>query len=185
MNRDDAEEFQRFMADALAFYKQSASEFAMSVWWQACQNFSLEQVRKALTAHAMDPDRGRFPPMPSDIVRHLQGTHTDRSLLAWGVVLEAISSVGAYSSVDFGDPATHQAITDIGGWQTLCSSSTDELPFLQKRFCEAHRVYSQRGAPANAVTHLAGAHEIANRGAGKPVAEPVRISGRALERISQ
>ena len=46
----------------------------------------------------------------------LDGTVTDRAALAWGKVLEAMSSVGAYSDVVFDDPAIHAAIEDCGGW---------------------------------------------------------------------
>ena len=92
----------------------------------------------------MDPEQGRFPPWPADIVKHLAGTRTDRSLIAWGKVLEGIRSFGGYSSVAFDDPVIHAVIQDMGGWPRLCAGSTDELPFEQKRFCETYRAYSTR-----------------------------------------
>jgi len=185
MRPDDKAEFRQLMADAMAFYRQDVSVFALSVWWQACERFDMEQVRKALTAHAMDPERGQFPPKPADIVRQLQGTHADRSLLAWGKVHDAMQRIGAYESVDFGDNATHGAIMDMGGWTVLCRSTVDELPFLQKRFCDAHRVYSQRGA-AQAPMVLIGEFEAQNRLVGKMVAPPVVLGVRvvASERIA-
>ena len=178
MQATDKTEFAALIADALAFYRQSASAFALSVWWQACQGFDLEQVRKALTAHAMDPERGKFAPMPSDMVRVLRGTQTDRSLLAWGKVLDAIHGVGAYQSVVFDDAAIHCAIEDMGGWPAICRSQTDELPHLQRRFCELHRAYAVRPDhpfPAR----LIGDFEAANRHAGKDVAPPVLVGDAA------
>lgn len=144
MRAADKPEFQRLLTDVMAFYRQDVSTFALSVWWQACEGFDIEQVRKALTAHAMDPERGQFAPRPADLVRALHGTHGDRSLMAWSKVHRAMSAVGAYRSVVFDDPAIHAAVQDMGGWVSLCRSRVDELPFVQRRFCDAYRAYLLR-----------------------------------------
>lgn len=165
MQRSDQADFAALLTDALGFYRQELSTFALSVWWEACQGFSMEQVRKALTAHAMDPDRGQFPPKPADLVRLLQGTHTDRSLLAWGRVFRAMSEVGMYATPEGFDGATASAIADMGGWPKLCQSGMDELPFVQRRFCELHRAYSNR-PDAQHAQRLIGLHEQHNHAAG-------------------
>lgn len=143
--QSDMPAFSELLTDAMAFYRQDVSSFALSVWWSACERYSLEQFRKALTAHAMDAERGQFAPKPADIVRHLEGTATDRSMLAWGKVLDAMQSVGAYSDVVFDDPAIHAVIEDLGGWPKVCRGQVKDLGYLQHRFCEAHRAYSGRG----------------------------------------
>lgn len=174
MNASDKRAFKDLITQAMAFYRQDVSTFSLGVWWGACEPFSLEQVSKAFTAHATDAERGRFPPMPADIVKNLQGTQTDRSLMAWGKVLEGIQRVGAYQSVGFDDPAIHAAVEDLGGWTTICRSTMQELPHLQRRFTEAHRAYCGRQSfpfPA----YLIGESEAANRTAGKRVAPPVLI----------
>lgn len=175
MRQDEHQAFAEFLGGVLGFYGQSVTAFAMSVWWQACENFELSQVRKAMTAHAMDPDRGQFPPKPADIVRQLQGTHADRSLMAWGKVYEAMGRVGAYTSVAFDDPAIHSAIEDMGGWPALCRSTMDELPFVQKRFCDAHKAYTARGHTSPHPAYLMGEHEAINRKDGRRIAAPVLI----------
>lgn len=174
MREADRESFAVLLTDVMAFYRQDVSPFALSVWWQACQQFDIEQVRKALTAHAMDAERGQWAPKPADLVRMLQGTFTDRSLVAWGKVLDAAQRVGAYESVAFDDPAIHCAIVDLGGWQAVCRTDMDELPFLQKRFTDAHKAYAARPSltyPAR----LAGDHEQSNALRGMPVVPPVLI----------
>lgn len=178
MQQTDLPGFQALLTDALAFYRQDVSEFALSVWWGACKPFTLEQVSKAFTAHATDAERGRFAPMPADVVKHLQGTQTDRSLIAWGKVLEAIQHVGAYQSVGFDDPAIHAAVEDLGGWTTICRGTMAELPHLQRRFCEAHRAYAGRGSFAFP-PYLIGESEAANRTGGKPVQPPVLVGNAA------
>jgi hypothetical protein len=174
MTADDKRAFKDLITQAMAFYRQDVSTFSLGVWWQACESFSLEQVTKAFTAHATDAERGRFAPMPADIVKHLQGTQTDRGLMAWGKVLEAIQRVGAYQSVCFDDPAIHAAVEDLGGWAAICRSTMQELPHLQRRFTESHRAYSGRQSfPFSA--YLMGESEAANRAAGKRITPPVLI----------
>lgn len=162
MRPDDKAAFKALLTDVMAFYRQDVSKFALTVWWAACERFELEQVRKAMTAHAMDPERGQFAPKPADIVRQLQGTHTDRSLIAWGKVHEAMARVGAYRTVAFDDPCIHLAIEDMGGWVTLCRSTIDELPFVQKRFCDAYKAYAGRQDRPKHPPVLMGLHDAEN-----------------------
>lgn len=145
MTPNEKAEFVKLVTDVHAYYRQNVSEFTLSVWAQACQGFSLEQLRKALTAHATDPERGQFAPKVADVVRILQGTYTDRASLAWGKTLEAMQSVGAYTDVVFDDPAIHAAIEDLGGWPKACRTERKDLSYLQHRFCEAHKAYTGRG----------------------------------------
>jgi hypothetical protein len=145
MNESQKPDFVKMITEVLAFYKQDTSRFAISVWWEAAKHFDFEQVSKALTAHAMDPDRGQFPPKPADLVRQLQGTSADRAMIAWGKVHEAMGRVGAYSDVVFDDPAIHAAVEDLGGWVKMCRGEISELSYLQHRFCEAHKAYTNRG----------------------------------------
>lgn len=145
MRPEDKPALYALVADALGYYRQNASEFTLQIWWQACQRYDLEQVQKAMTAHAMDPERGQFAPKVADLVRILDGTHTDRAQLAWGRVLEAAASIGAYTDVAFDDPAIHATVEDLGGWVKVCRSETKDLGYLQHRFCESYRAYVGRG----------------------------------------
>jgi hypothetical protein len=176
MRPSDSAAFSALLTAALAFWGKDVTEFTLSVWWQACQSFELEQVEKALMAHATDPEKGEFAPKPANLVRQLHGTHTDRALMAWGRVWEAMQSVGAYASVDFSDPFIHAAISDVGGWPLLCRVPLDEVPFIQKRFCDAFRVYSARGK-VDAPLMLAGESETENLAlAAPPVIPPINLA---------
>lgn len=174
MKAADKARFKDLLTDAMAFYRRDLSTFSLGVWWQACQPFDFEQVAKALTAHATDPERGKFPPMPADIVRELQGTHTDRSLIAWGKVLEAIQRVGAYQNVAFDDGAIHATVEDMGGWVALCRSQMVDLPHLQRRFTETYRAYAKR-PDLTFPPMLPGACAADNARRGFAVAPPVLV----------
>lgn len=180
MRTEDITAFQALLTDAMAFYRKDLSKFALSVWWEACKSFDLEQVRKAITAHAMEPEQGRFAPMPADIVKQLHGTKTDRSLMAWSLVYAAISQHGAYASVKFADPAIQLAIHDMGGWVKLCTGETSELEFAQKRFCDFYRSYTGR-TDLREIPALTGIHDQDPRSIGRP---PVVIGQPAPLRIA-
>lgn len=145
MNNADRERFAMLIADVLAFYGQTPSQFAMNVWWQACQQFDYGQVQRALGRHAMDPERGMFAPKPADLVRQLKGTPSDRAAKAWSLVMDAASRVGAYTDVVFDDPIIHAVIEDLGGWISLCRTNADRLSYQQHRFIEAYTAYCNRG----------------------------------------
>jgi hypothetical protein len=144
MNINQKSDFYQLVGDALGYWKQDVSEFSLNVWWNGCQTYEFDQVAQALSDHATDPDKGQFAPKVADIVRILGGTKTDRSLREWGRVHDAMSSIGAYSDVDFGDGATHAAIRDMGGWPKLCRTNLSELGYLQHRFCELYKAYDGR-----------------------------------------
>lgn len=174
MQASDRPAFAKVLTGVHDFYRRDLSEFALRVWWEASQNFDLEQVTAAFSAHMMDPERGVFMPMPADLVRTLQGTQTDRALIAWGKVLDAAQRVGAYTSVVFDDGVIHAVIEDLGGWVTLCRTSHDELPHLQRRFCDSYRAYARRPEVAYPA-RLAGVHELQNAVEGRRAAWPTLI----------
>lgn len=174
MNAADQKQLADVLGGVHDFYGKELSKFAVTVWLQACEMFDVEQVTKALSAHLMDAERGQFMPKPADIVRQLEGTRTDRSLIAWGKVLDAMQRVGAYQSVVFDDGAIHAAISDMGGWTAVCRSETNELSFTQRRFCDLHRAYSARPNAAYPA-RLVGDHEMHNAPRGYSVAPPMLI----------
>lgn len=145
MQTSERQAFGRMLTDLHAYYGKDSSRFVLDVWWSTFENFSLEQVQSAINVHVKDPDAGRFMPKVADLVRVLSGTFTDRALIAWGKVYEAIGRVGAYRSVVFDDPAIHAVVEDLGGWVKLCRMPISEMGYVQHRFCETHRAYVGRG----------------------------------------
>ena len=149
----DRKQFSALLADVLGFYRQPVSEFAMSVWWEACKEFDLQAIRRAMTAHAKDPERGQFCPLPADIIRHLRSTTKDQALIAWQRVLGQVGPVGRYGAPKLSEPES-AALQAIGGWLRLCNSQTDELGHLAREFCAnfsaidgAQRRQAALGAP--------------------------------------
>ena len=144
---NDKREFLKLLQGVYEFYgkRDTLTDFAAQVWWNACQSFEFEELSKAFSAHLVNAESGQYLPKPADIVRALQGTTTDRAAMAWGKVLEAASSVGAYTDVVFDDPAIHAAIEDMGGWPKICRTEQKDLSYAMHRFCEQHKAYTGRG----------------------------------------
>lgn len=145
MQTSDKPQFKALIEGVMSYYRQDTSTFILDLWWNACKSFDFEQVKKAMTSHATDPDVGQFPPKVADIIRQLSGTKTERAALAWGKVYEAMQRVGQYQDIVFDDPAIHATIMDLGGWVKICQTKEEEISYLQHRFCESHRAYTGRG----------------------------------------
>jgi hypothetical protein len=141
----DNENKAELITDVMKFYRQDITKFTISIWQNAMQPYTFEQVSKAMSAHVANPENGQFMPKPADIVKQLSGTVTDRSAIAWGKVFAAMSSVGAYSDVVFDDPAIHAATEDLGGWPKVCRGETKDLGYLMHRFCEFYKAYANKG----------------------------------------
>jgi hypothetical protein len=174
MRRDDFRRFGLALSACAELYGRTVSEGAMSLWWQVLERFDIDAVERAFREAVESPDAGQFMPKPADLVRRLEGTTADRSLVAWGKVLDAMQRVGAYTTVVFDDGAIHAAISDMGGWPAICRGNVDELQFTQKRFTDLHRVYSLRPDLAYPA-QLVGEHDMRNSLAGHGTAAPALI----------
>lgn len=145
MNPSDHGALAALVTDVMKYYRQDVSAFLLDTWVRACEPYSLVLVRKALTDHVRDPERGQFAPKVADVVRRLSGTRTDRSVVAWGVVYDAMGRVGAYQDVVFDDAIVHVVVNDMGGWAKLCRTEEKDLSYAQHRFMELYRSFAERG----------------------------------------
>lgn len=78
MNFDtDFDAFCTALDDLWAIKGQALTAGAKGAFFRALEDQPLQVVRAALTAHARDPERGRFLPMPADVIaqiRQLEGS---------------------------------------------------------------------------------------------------------------
>lgn len=144
MELNEKPRFFGMLAEVMAYHRQDTSEFMLNVFWDACKELPFEQAVAAFNAHAKDPESGKFAPKVADIVRLLHGTKTDRAMVAWGKVYDAMSSVGAYTDVCFDEPAINAAVNDCGGWPKMCRTNTEELSYLQHQFTKSYTAYAGR-----------------------------------------
>lgn len=174
MKQADYKRFTTCLTAVAELYSKEVSQGAMLMWWKALARFEIEQVEKAFDAAIQRADGGQFMPKPADLIKAMEGTQTDRSLIAWGKVLDAIQRVGAYKSVVFDDGIIHAVIEDLGGWMAVCRGNIDELPFLQSRFAKSYQAYAGR-PDVRYPAKLLGEHEQSNRLHGYPAQPPILI----------
>lgn len=73
MRDSDLGAFTALLDGVWALKGQSLPAAAKAMWFRALGAYPLEAVRAALDAHLGDPDRGRFLPMPADVLAQLAG----------------------------------------------------------------------------------------------------------------
>ncbi|MCA8326107.1 hypothetical protein [Burkholderia cepacia] len=68
---EDFDNFARVLDAAYSLHSKSLTADARALFFAALGDYSLADVRKALSAHVKDPQRGQFPPKPADIIAQL------------------------------------------------------------------------------------------------------------------
>jgi hypothetical protein len=119
------------------------AEGQVAMFFRALQQYPMEAVRAALDAHVRDAERGRYAPVPADVISKIEGNADELALIAWGRVIAAAKAGGAC----FEGPA-QAALDSMGGMARVRFAREDENGFLQRQFCAAFKAYrSAEGAP--------------------------------------
>lgn len=109
--------------------------------------------------------RCKFFPKPAEIHELIQGSPDDTAALAWTRFLRAISDVGTYTSVNFGDHALHATIEALGGWHNawqIVRLGLNELGFKRHEFLRTYTAF-KHVMPGKAQEIMLGQHAIENR----------------------
>ena len=163
MHDSDKGQFAELLTDVMAYYGKDASEFMLSIFWDALKRFDFADVSRAFNVHAQNPDNGQYAPRVADIMRMIEGSTQTQGMLAWSKVHKAIGSVGKMRSVAFDDPLIHAVIGDMGGWYQLCSCNEEDIPFKARDFEKRYQGYRSRREMPEFQAYLVGGHEADNR----------------------
>lgn len=87
MTPQEMQVFAKAMARIFSIYGDEVTENMLSVWQRALAEYDLRDITRAMQLHVKDPQRGRFKPVPADIIHHLTDTipkekRVERALLA-------------------------------------------------------------------------------------------------------
>ncbi|KAF1008974.1 MAG: hypothetical protein GAK28_00606 [Luteibacter sp.] len=163
MQPTDKPPFSALLADVMTYYRQECTQFQIDVFWAGLRMHEFEDVKRAFSLHARDPDRGQFPPRLADITRMLEGSTQTQGMRAWAKVETAVKSVGAYRSVAFDDPLIHVVLMEMGGWVPLCRAAAEDLPFKAREFEHRYAAYRLRRELPAFPPRLIGESEAENR----------------------
>lgn len=142
MQASDLNDFSEMVQKVMNYYRRDCSDGLIDLYWEGLQCYELDSIRLAIGVHMRDPEDGKFEPRISNIVKIIEGSKSDRAVLAWSLAQEAAASVGAYQDVIFDDPVIHAAIEDIGGWPIFCRLSEKDLSYHQHRFSVSYRAHA-------------------------------------------
>lgn len=137
-------EFSRTLLAVADYYGKELSENVVDLYWNGLREYDLASVKRALWAHARNPDSGQFMPKIADVARVMQGRTDDQAAIAWSKVNQAVRRVGTYQCVAFDDPVIHRVIADMGGWVLIGSKDDKEWPFVAREFETRYRGYRMR-----------------------------------------
>ena len=149
---ENKSEFVSILASVAEMYGSELSPAGIDLYWRTVGDVSIEDFRRAISAHLNDPDQGRFIPKPCDIRRHLEGTAKGRALVAFDELMGAIEKGGSYRTVFFVDPITSRIVCDFGGWPETCRKFSDyyderDFSFRQRDFTQRYENYAQTPHP--------------------------------------
>ncbi|NID14987.1 DUF6475 domain-containing protein [Luteibacter yeojuensis] len=167
MQPTDRQPFAELLAEVMTYYRQACVPFVIDVFWNGLRMHEFEDVKRAFSLHARDPDRGQFPPRLADITRLLEGSTQTQGMRAWAKVERAVKSVGAYRSVSFDDPLIHVVLVEMGGWVPLCRCAAEDLPFKAREFERRYAAYRLRRELPAFPPRLIGESEAENNLSGR------------------
>jgi hypothetical protein len=79
MRDTDTAEFIAMLRDVFGMYPSAKqpSDGQLAMFFRAVSGYPLDVVRAAFDAHVRDPQRGRFPPLPADLIAQIDGAKAD------------------------------------------------------------------------------------------------------------
>lgn len=150
MQHEDQARYKELMAMIATNYEVEFKPPQIKLWWNLFKPYPIETFENAVYQHIQDPDQGMFSPKPANIMKFIKGTEKqiaqsieDQAELAWHVIEGEIKRVGSWGSLKMEDKQALAAVKAIGGWQKLCSLTTDKMTWAHKEFIAAYKTYSR------------------------------------------
>lgn len=144
-------------------------------WILSLDSYPFDDVRKAIIRYSHE---GKKMPIPSDIVKIINGSEEDRSLSALMKVEHAMRTHSGYDTVIFDDPIIHAVIIELGGWIRLGRLTENELIWWKKDFEERYRHHLRMGIQQEVPSKLLGIFDQANIPLGLAPQKPAIVGDR-------
>ena len=71
MTENEKPKFVSAISGIAAFYGTELPQASVAIYWKALREFGLAEIDRALSAHIVNTERGRFMPKPADIIEQL------------------------------------------------------------------------------------------------------------------
>jgi len=175
MKNTDAKKFSQLMLVTGELYGKDVSMALIKLYAQDLAEYSIESIEKAFMKCRTSGDKsGAFFPKPSDLIRFIDGTGSDRALTALSMVRHALKYHGIYDSIKFNDPFIANIIDDCGGWIKFGSADIFETQRLEREFIRRYELYSIN-PPIENIEYVVGLIEAHNNSGGFVKHIPVTV----------
>jgi hypothetical protein len=134
-------------------YDKKVTEVVTGLYYETLKEYDIDQVKTAVSKVIKNHVYNTLP-KPAEILQYLEGSADDRAMIAWLKAKKAVQICGYTHDPVFDDNIISHCIIHIcGSWVNFCSISTEELPYYEKRFLDAYRVFERKGVagPANLI----------------------------------
>ena len=150
MQEHDKVKFSVMMNAAGEVYSKEITKPLLRLYFDALSQMTIQQAESAMMAHMRDPSAGQYFPKPADIIRQITGTEKqqaiaveDRASMAWACIEREIRRIGSYGALELDDKQALAAVKAIGGWKSICASTTEELTWKRKEFIGSYATYER------------------------------------------
>jgi len=167
MNEQDKKKFHELMVGAGEVYGKDITKPLLSLYFNALEDLSIEQVSHAFTSHVKSTGKeGTFFPKPADLIRQIKGSEEDRkastddrAMIAWACIEREMSRIGSYQPLNLEDKQALATVKSMGGWSKLCETTYDQLPFRRREFIKMYETF-ERTPIEKLPASLPGFHEL-------------------------
>ncbi len=158
-------EFVQGMALLQSAIGKSMTDAQVAAWFAMLRDLTPDQLRQGIVETLREHQYAGFPPIGAILKNSgAERSVDDEALLAWAEVRSAIRKYGYTDSMDFG-ATVNATVRQLGGWQQITETPSEQMQWVEKRFIEHYRsVSSMPAIPEGEGRHLVGWIEIQNRG---------------------
>lgn len=115
---NDLGRFLGALTACMDFYVRPVTDENARLWFDLLADHSIEEVCAAFRAHMRDPQRGRFVPVPADLIGHIEATRPVPMSAneAWAIALQGRDEAATVITNNLIDHAMSacQSILDLG-----------------------------------------------------------------------
>jgi hypothetical protein len=128
-----------------ALYEKHPESAVIEIYFRALEKFTIDEVEKGISKAC---STCKFFPKPVELIDCITGgtgSLADKAMVEACRVLEAIKSVGTYTTVCFDDAVTQAVIIQqFGGWAKFGDMLVENEKWFLKDFAAAYQAFSRQ-----------------------------------------
>lgn len=145
MTRQDVSRFASSLTAVAALYGQELIPQVVEIYFRTLEKFTIDEVEQGISKACSSC---KFFPKPVELIDCITGgtgNLADKAMVEACRVLEAIKSIGSYSTVCFDDPVTQAVIVQqFGGWAKFADLLVDSEKWFIKDFTSGYQAFARQ-----------------------------------------